>query len=61
VARSPSTFKQRDVTQALKGALAAGIRISRCEIDREGKIVVVAANDDALSTLRNPNGWEDIK
>jgi hypothetical protein len=38
-----ATFKQCDVTKALKGAAAAGIDVGRVEIDRDGKIIVVAA------------------
>jgi hypothetical protein len=36
------TFKKCDVTRAVKGAAAAGIDVRRVEIDREGKIVVIA-------------------
>jgi len=43
MSRGPQTFKQRDVTRALKGAAAAGIDVRRVEIDREGKIVVIAS------------------
>ena len=38
--RGPCTFKQRDVTRALKAAAAAGIKVARIEIDRDGKIVI---------------------
>jgi hypothetical protein len=40
MSRGPQTFKQRDVTRALKGAAAAGIDVRRVEIDH-GKIIVV--------------------
>lgn len=42
MSRGPATFKQTDVTRALKGALAAGMNVGRVEIDREGRIVIVA-------------------
>lgn len=33
-------FRQADVTRVVKGASAGGQRVSRVEVDREGKIVV---------------------
>jgi hypothetical protein len=47
MARAPSTFKQCDVTRAVKGAIAAGLDIARVEIDRTGKIVIQLANGGA--------------
>jgi hypothetical protein len=37
----PSTFKQQDVTRALRAADAAGCPVRRVEIDRDGKIILV--------------------
>ena len=45
MARRPCTFKERDVTRALRGVKAAGIEIQRVEIDKAGKIIIVSAND----------------
>lgn len=47
MARIPPTFKQADVTKAVKGAIAAGLDIARVEIDRSGKIVIQLANGGA--------------
>ena len=48
--RAACTFRQRDLRLALETARAAGLEIGRVEIDRDGKIVVVAGkppvNDD---------------
>jgi hypothetical protein len=41
MARSALTFKQQDVTRALRGAAAAGIDVQQIEINKDGKIVVV--------------------
>jgi hypothetical protein len=35
------TFKQRDVTAAIKAVVAAGIEVAGVEVDRNGKIVVL--------------------
>jgi hypothetical protein len=42
MSRGAQTFRQADVTKALKGAAAAGIDVGRVEIDRDGKIMIVA-------------------
>jgi hypothetical protein len=43
MARGACTFKQNDVTRALRATLAAGVAVLRVEIDKFGKIVVVTA------------------
>ena len=48
----PATFKQVDVTRAVKGAVAAGLAVARVEVDRTGKIVIFSAGsgaDDAVN------------
>jgi hypothetical protein len=48
--RGRTTFRQRDVTKALRGAKAAGVEIKRVEIDPgSGKIVVTAAGGETES------------
>jgi hypothetical protein len=42
MSRAPSTFKQQDVTRALRACAAAGVKAQRVEIDpATGKIVMV--------------------
>jgi hypothetical protein len=36
-----STFRQSDLTRALKGAIAAGVEVAAVEIDPTGKIVIM--------------------
>lgn len=43
--RAPCTFRQTDVTRALKAARAAGFDRVRIEIDREGKIAIVTSGE----------------
>ena len=44
MARGHSTFKQTDLTRALRAARAAGVNVQRFEIDKDGKIVIVTGN-----------------
>ena len=54
MARAPCTFRQTDVTRAVKAVTAAGVHIARIEIDKAGKIVIIAAGatiEDGKVTL----------
>jgi hypothetical protein len=61
MSRGPSTFRQQDVTRALRATVAAGIEVERVEIDKDGKIVVVASKvkqpGEEGSTV---NEWDNI-
>lgn len=39
--RAAATFKQSDLTRALKGAKAAGVAVARVEVGTDGKIIIV--------------------
>jgi hypothetical protein len=57
MARAPSTFRQQDVTKAVRAAKAAGVRVARVEIDRDGKIVIVTADE---LERREGNEWDRV-
>lgn len=63
MARGPSTFRQQDVTRAVKAVAAAGVDIARIEIDKAGKIVIIPADgaqpkDEPSAT--GVNEWDAV-
>lgn len=43
MSRAPSTFRQRDLTAALRAAQAAGLQVVRIEVGTDGHIVMVTS------------------
>ncbi len=61
MARAPSTFRQQDVTRAVKAALAASVHIARIEVDGTGKIAIVTTEaPDAQSEAAEANEWDKV-
>ena len=53
------TFRQRDMTRAIRAARAAGVEIARIEIDPNGRIVIVADNCEQ-DEPREMNEWDRV-
>jgi hypothetical protein len=60
MARAPSTFRQLDVTRAIKAAKAAGVDIGRIEIANDGRIVIIAAGAQASGGAEETNEWDRV-
>jgi hypothetical protein len=61
MSRGQQTFKQRDVTKAIKGTVKAGIAVERVEIDKNGKIIIVTAKSEAASGNNlEKNEWDGV-
>jgi hypothetical protein len=59
--KAACTFRQRDVTAAIKAAVAAGVAIARIEIDRGGKIAIIPGRpNDMAEALGGGNEWDSI-
>ena len=53
MARAPSTFRQADVTKAVKAVRSAGVDIVRVELTKDGRIVIVTREVQ-------PRGQDDL-
>ena len=61
MARAPSTFRQQDVTRAVKAVAAARVHIARIEIDKAGKIVIITGDaTDQLGKSTEANEWDRV-
>jgi ribosomal protein L18E len=60
MARGACTFKQQDVTRALKATQAAGLNVQRIEIDKNGKIVVVTGEIIDQGPQPQGNEWDNL-
>jgi hypothetical protein len=60
MARAPCTFRQQDVTRAVKAVVAAGVGIARVEIDKTGKITIIALDAEPREGREEANEWDCI-
>lgn len=58
MARAPCKFRQSDVARAVKAVRAAGVAVARVEIDRDGKIVVVAGDPATVQDRAPFDTWK---
>ena len=63
MARGSSSFRQQDVTRALRATVAAGIEVQRIEIDKDGKIILVFGKPPEISRNSSDlhNEWDEVK
>lgn len=46
MSRGPQTFREADVTCAVRAVQKAGVEVVRVEVDKAGRIIVVAGKPD---------------
>jgi hypothetical protein len=54
------TFREVDLTRALRAARKAGAHVARAEIARDGKIVLVLNNDGQAPSRSESSEWDEI-
>jgi hypothetical protein len=54
------TFREVDLTRALRAARKAGAHVARAEITRDGKIVLVLNKDSEARSRSERNEWDEI-
>jgi hypothetical protein len=61
MARGPCTFRQQDLTRALKATVAAGIEVSSIEIRKDAIVVVAVKPAEAPDEAANGvNPWNKV-
>jgi hypothetical protein len=62
MSRRPSTFRQRDLAAAIKGAKAAGCAVTRVEVGKDGKITVIVSDgkEQPVDKTGCSNEWDAI-
>jgi len=54
--RAPATFRQSDITRAIRAARAAGVDIARVEVTNAGTIVIIPAAAATTAGAAAQNG-----
>jgi hypothetical protein len=58
MARARLAFRQTDMTRAVRAVEAAGKRVARVEVDRDGKIVVIVGEPSKTEASGEGNEWD---
>jgi hypothetical protein len=61
MSRRPSSFRQRDLTRAVKAVIASGLRVAGVKVSAQGDIEVVTG-DERVHDSPPPGGneWDQV-
>jgi hypothetical protein len=61
MSRRPSTFRQRDLTRAVKAVIASGLRVAGVKVNAQGEIEIVTGDERAQDLpAQGENEWDRI-
>jgi hypothetical protein len=61
VVRARSTFRQRDLTRAVKAVIAAGLHVAGVKVSAQGDIEVVTGEEKTQdSSTQGENEWDRV-
>jgi hypothetical protein len=59
--RRPASFRQRDLTRAVKAVIAAGLHVAGVKVSAQGDIEVVTGDERVQdSSSREVNEWDRV-
>lgn len=61
MSRGAQTFKQGDVTKALRAAERAGLKVQRAEINPTDGRIVLDFTEQPKSPVQSENEWDSVK
>jgi len=61
MSRGPTTFRQSDLTRAIRGVRNAGVQVSRAEIGKDGKIIIVVGEASNVSSNAELTPDDELK
>jgi hypothetical protein len=62
MSRGAQSFKQGDLTKAIKGAVNAGMAVNRVQIDKKtGDIILFADHSKEMSDKNISTDWDDVQ
>jgi hypothetical protein len=61
MSRGPSTFRQRDLTRAVKAVIAAGLHVAGVKVSAQGEIEIVTGDEQMQdSPPQGGNEWDRV-
>lgn len=54
------TFREVDLTRALRAVKKAGAEVARAEVARDGRIVLVLKKDGEAQCIGECNEWDEV-
>jgi hypothetical protein len=63
MSRGAQSFKQGDVSKAIRAAVKAGLPVARVEVSPEGRIIVIAGKprEEEQNPTTEANEWDSVK